>query len=260
MRTDPAATDGSLEIDDGTMCSVLVPQTTKHQKRAFNNTQKRQLNSVIQRRMKTSEGLPRKHELVCVIAVMLLQTATAFLPQQLPTSLPQNNKNGIVILKSSEDSNAPPEKAEKKEPIILSPNPEAADPKYSVRGAIGQGDFVISREGGPTKEELANENILRIVLSESADLEVNTLMWKCLGYRFDPEKEEWNNSECFPNWRENYPTPPDLIGMQRIYSPDIDKPSLRANQALVRSVPVDNKQSLKEHMKPLGWKGFQVRT
>ena len=22
------------------------------------------------------------------------------------------------------------------------------------------------------------------------DLEVNTLLWKCLGYRFDPEKEE----------------------------------------------------------------------
>lgn len=41
------------------------------------------------------------------------------------------------------------------------------------------------------------------------------------------------------------------------YSPEIDKPSLKANQDLVRSIPVDNKQSLKEHLKPLGFKGYQ---
>jgi hypothetical protein len=41
------------------------------------------------------------------------------------------------------------------------------------------------------------------------------------------------------------------------YSPEIDKPSLKANQALVRSIPGDNKQSLKEHLKPLGFKGYQ---
>jgi hypothetical protein len=32
---------------------------------------------------------------------------------------------------------------------------------------------------------------------------------------------------------------------------------LKANQDLVRSIPVDNKQSLKEHLKPLGFKGYQ---
>jgi hypothetical protein len=41
------------------------------------------------------------------------------------------------------------------------------------------------------------------------------------------------------------------------YSPEIDKPSLKANQDLVRSIPLDNKQSLKEHLKPLGFKGYQ---
>ena len=41
------------------------------------------------------------------------------------------------------------------------------------------------------------------------------------------------------------------------YSPEIDKPSLTANQDLVRSIPIDNKQSLKEHLKPLGFKGYQ---
>lgn len=45
--------------------------------------------------------------------------------------------------------------------------------------------------------------------------------------------------------------------MQRVYEPEIDKPCRQANQALVRSIPVDNKQSLKEHMRPLGWKGYQ---
>ena len=205
----------------------------------------------------------KKAQLVVVAAVLLIQqTATAFLPH--PHQQPNKiyvplAEERIAFSKGASEDQAPEQKKEKKEPIILSPNPEAADPKYSVRGPIGQGNFIISREGGPTKEELSNENILRIVKSECTDLEVNTLVWKGLGYRFDPEKEEWNNSECFPNWREKYPNPPDLIGMRRIYSPEIDKPSLRANQALVRSVPVDNKQSLKEHMKPLGWKGYQVR-
>ena len=198
-----------------------------------------------------------KSAVLAVLAALLVANADAFLPQQ--------NHMHVSILKASEESTpetpAPAPPAEKKDvkPIILEAFPEAADPMYAVRGPVGEGDFVISREGGPTAEELANENILRIVLSECTDLEVNTLVWKGLGYRFDAEKEEWNASECFPNWREKYPTPPDLIGMQRMYSREIDQVSLRANQALVKSVPVDNKQSLKEHMKPLGWKGFQVR-
>ena len=83
-------------------------------------------------------------------------------------------------------------------------------------------------------------------------------MWKCLGYRFVPEKEEWNSDEVFPKWREKYPSPPDLIGMQRIYTKEIDQPSLKANQSLVRSVPVESKQSLKAHLKPLGFRGYKV--
>jgi len=154
-----------------------------------------------------------------------------------------------------EDDEAPAETKPTIKPEILSPFLPAADPEWMNKGPVGKDDFVVSREGGPTDAELANENILKIVLSECSDLEVNTLVWKCLGYRFEDGK--WTAAECFPNWKEKYPTPPDLIGMQRIYSPDIDKPSLRSNQSLVRSIPADNKQSLKEHMKPLGWKGFQ---
>lgn len=134
----------------------------------------------------------------------------------------------------------------------------ALDPTYACKGTIGDGEFVISRLGGPTSEELSNENLLRILMIECSDLEVNTLVWKCLGYRFDPDKEEWTDSECFPKWREKYPTtPPDLIGMSRIYSKERDQPSLKANQALVRSVPADNKQSLKTHLKPYGFTGYK---
>jgi hypothetical protein len=122
-------------------------------------------------------------------------------------------------------------------------------------GKVGEGEFVVSREAGPTAEELSNENILKIVRSECTDLEVNTLVWKCLGYRF--VNGEWTSSECFSKWRERFPTPPDLIGMQRIYEREVDQPSLRSNQALVRSVPAEHKQSLKTHLKPLGFRGFQ---
>uniref|UniRef100_A0A7R9Z984 Uncharacterized protein n=1 Tax=Pseudictyota dubia TaxID=2749911 RepID=A0A7R9Z984_9STRA len=139
----------------------------------------------------------------------------------------------------------------------LQPFLPAADPSYSVRGPIGEDDFLISRLGGPSEEELGNENLLKILMIECSDLEVNTLVWKGLGYRFDAENEKWLNTECFPKWKEKYPDPPDFIGMQRIYSKEIDSPSLRANQALVRSIPADNKQSLKTHLKPYGFKGYK---
>lgn len=43
------------------------------------------------------------------------------------------------------------------------------------------GDFISSREGGPTAEELSNENLIKIVAEKSTDEEVNVLAWKCLG-------------------------------------------------------------------------------
>uniref|UniRef100_A0A6S9ADJ1 Uncharacterized protein n=1 Tax=Ditylum brightwellii TaxID=49249 RepID=A0A6S9ADJ1_9STRA len=144
-------------------------------------------------------------------------------------------------------------------PILepLQPFLPATDPKYAVTGPVGEGDFVITREGGPTKEELSNENLLSILMVECSDLEVNTLVWKCLGYRFDSSKQEWTADECFPNWKANFPTPPDLIGMSRIFSKEVDQPSLKANQAIVRSIPAENKQSLKVHLKPYGFTGYQ---
>ena len=88
---------------------------------------------------------------------------------------------------------------------------------------------------------------------------MNTLVWKCLGYRFDEEKEEWTDTECFPNWKTKHPTPPDFIGVQRIYSRDVDEISLRSNQDLVRSIPQSQKQWLIPTLKTLGFSGYTLK-
>ena len=157
----------------------------------------------------------------------------------------------------------------------LQPFLPAMDPNYRNVGPIGDKEFILSRDGPPTAEELSNENLYKILMIRCSDLEVNTLVWKCLGYRFmekekndDDEDDEdsgddttthyWNSDQVFPKWKDKFPTPPDLIGMQRIYTKEVDQVSLKANQSLVRSVPVDNKQSLKTHLKPLGFTGYKV--
>lgn len=101
--------------------------------------------------------------------------------------------------------------------------------------------------------------MLRIVKIECTDLEVNTLVWKCLGYRFNTENESWTPDEVFPKWKERFPIPSDFINMQRVYSQEVDEPCLKSNQALVRSIPADKKQSLKPTLKPLGWTGYQFK-
>jgi SIT4 phosphatase-associated protein len=49
-----------------------------------------------------------------------------------------------------------------------------------------------------------------------------------------------------------------ILGMQRIYSKEVDSPSLKNNQHLVRSVPDEFKQSLKQNLKPLGFTGYKL--
>jgi hypothetical protein len=144
--------------------------------------------------------------------------------------------------------------------IILEPFLPAVLPSYINEGPVGEGEFLVSRTGGPTKEELTDENLYKIIDRKASDLEVNALVWKCLGYRFDEAKSEWTAEEVFPKWKKGFPTPPDLVGMQRIYSKEIDGPCLRNNQALVKSIPVENKASyLKRQMEPFGFTGYKVR-
>ncbi len=178
------------------------------------------------------------------------------------TSL-QNQESSLTRLMASAEGNSDESKntAQSKKPESpkpLDPVVAALDPKYKCTEPVGQGDFTVTRAGGPSKEELSNENLYNILMLKCTDLEVNTVVWKCLGYRFDEEAEEWTNAEVFPKWKEMYPEPPDFIGMARIYSRDVDKPSLQSNQALVKSVPTDFKQFLKVHLKPLGFTGYQV--
>mmetsp|Transcript_26497 Transcript_26497/g.34510 ORF Transcript_26497/g.34510 Transcript_26497/m.34510 type:complete len:283 (-) Transcript_26497:392-1240(-) len=189
----------------------------------------------------------------------------SFSPQTiLSPSWGNSMRSATTLRESADDDNAADTPARSAPPpvkidpaILLQPFLPAVDPMFKVRGPVGEEDFIISRTGGPTDAELTNENILKIVLSESSDLEANTLCWKCLGYRFDEENERWTTEEVFPKWRDQYPEPPDFIGMQRIYSKEVDQPSLTSNRALTSSIPVEHKQMLKVQLKPLGFKGFQ---
>lgn len=184
-------------------------------------------------------------------SAFLFSTANSFSPTVLTFS-------GHTRLFSSQSPTSESEEPTHVEPEVLQPFLPATDPMYAVRGSIGEDDFIVTRDGGPTKEELSNENVLKIVNLQCNDLEVNTLVWKCLGYRFDADDEEWKPDEVFPNWRERYPNPPDLVGMSRIFSQEVDTPVLRANQAITKSVPVEFKNSLRTHLKPLGFRGFKL--
>jgi len=136
--------------------------------------------------------------------------------------------------------------------------------KYSNKGRLPNveaGKFLLSRSGPPVDNEITNEQFMKVLqwgdyAEHTSDLEVNTLVWKCLGYRF--VDGVWRDDECFPNWKAKYPSPPDFIGMQRVYSKEVDNPSLRANQALCKTIPLGNKQSLKEHLREYGFTGFKL--
>uniref|UniRef100_A0A7S2RBC0 Uncharacterized protein n=1 Tax=Rhizochromulina marina TaxID=1034831 RepID=A0A7S2RBC0_9STRA len=133
----------------------------------------------------------------------------------------------------------------------------AADRLASSPGLEVPEGFVLTDSLEPTDEELTNENMLRIILSMCTDQEVNLLVWKCLGYRKNSDGS-WDNEKCFPKWREKYPEPPDLIGVTRTYTKEVDGPVMKANQALVRTVPMKFKQSIRDHLRPEGFFGFKL--
>lgn len=191
-----------------------------------------------------------------LLSCVLLQDAYAFVTTPLRSI---SSQKFLLNEAAAEDpTTKEPRKPAKPRAVILDPYLPAADPKYKVTGKVGGGgEFIVSRTGGPTDEELADENLHRIIERKASDLEVNTLVWKCLGYRFDGQ--EWTPEEAFPKWKDRFPEPPDFIGMQRIYSKEIDGPCLRNNQSLVRSIPAENKASyLKKHMMPFGFTGYKV--
>ncbi|AFY35481.1 DUF1823 family protein [Calothrix sp. PCC 7507] len=90
---------------------------------------------------------------------------------------------------------------------------------------------------------LNTDTIWAILHEKIDDVTVNQLVWYYLGYRYDSSAEQWNTSEVAPEWRDEYPQPPDFID------------SRPATVKLTRSIPQDNKQILKEK---LGFKGYKI--
>merc|ERR1711871_742775 len=109
--------------------------------------------------------------------------------------------------------------------------------------------FQEPESAGVSADELTNEAIVKFVREEVTDEPVNELVWRCLGYK--RTSEGWNSDDVFPKWRAEYPQPPDLIGVTRTYSKDVDEVVLRANQALVTSIPMKYKGGIKEHLRKL---------
>lgn len=91
--------------------------------------------------------------------------------------------------------------------------------------------------------QLNTETIWTILNEEIDDGTVNQLVWHCLGYRYDELSQQWDISKVQPEWRDEYPQPPDFIENR---SPTVK---------LTRSIPAENKQLLKEQ---LGFKGYKI--
>ncbi|BAY77412.1 hypothetical protein NIES25_38740 [Nostoc linckia NIES-25] len=90
---------------------------------------------------------------------------------------------------------------------------------------------------------LNTDTIWAILKDELDDATVNHLLWHYLGYRYDSSTGQWDNSQVAPEWQDEYPQPPDFID------------SRPATVKLTRSIPTENKRSLKEK---LGFKGYKI--
>ncbi|MFO8039572.1 MAG: DUF1823 family protein [Sodalinema sp.] len=90
---------------------------------------------------------------------------------------------------------------------------------------------------------LNRETIWAILNKELDNETVNRLVWHYLGYRYDPQQQQWKTEQVAEDWRETYPEPPDFIEHRP------------PNVKLTRSIPKPNKQLLKEK---LGFKGYKI--
>ena len=119
--------------------------------------------------------------------------------------------------------------------------------------------LVLDVKGPVTAEELSNENLVRIVNLECSDLECDHLAWKCLGYKYDLESNTFLlSADVFPKWAAKYPDAPDLIGLARNYSPEIDKPVRDASMNLMRSIPRDYKGGVRA-LESQGFRGYKLK-
>ncbi|MBU7586160.1 MAG: DUF1823 family protein [Nostoc sp. TH1S01] len=87
------------------------------------------------------------------------------------------------------------------------------------------------------------DTIWGILKDQIDDATVNQLVWYYLGYRHNATTDKWENNEVLPEWRDEYPEPPNFLE------------SRPATMKLTRSIPTEYKQSLKEK---LGFKGYKI--
>ncbi|MBP0001309.1 MAG: DUF1823 family protein [Cyanobacteria bacterium SID2] len=90
---------------------------------------------------------------------------------------------------------------------------------------------------------LNTDTIWAILNEELDDDTVNRLVWHYLGYRYNGNTGQWDNSDVSEAWKQDYPEPPDFIANR--------PPTVK----LTRSIPKPNKQLLKEK---LGFKGYKI--
>ena len=90
---------------------------------------------------------------------------------------------------------------------------------------------------------LNTETIWLILEEKIDDATVNQMVWYYLGYRYNNSNQSWDNSQVAAEWVKEYPEPPNFIENR--------PPTIK----LTRSIPIENKQLLKEK---LGFKGWKV--
>ena len=121
------------------------------------------------------------------------------------------------------------------------------------------GSFV-DKSGAVTMAELADANLVGIVSEQASDSDVNVLLWKCLGYRYNKEGDAppaWSSEEVFPKWAAKYPSPPDMIGITRRYDPETDRHVRNASMDLMRSIPRDFKGGVRS-LTEVGWRPWKL--
>lgn len=118
----------------------------------------------------------------------------------------------------------------------------------------GTSTLIIDKTTDPTDEEIADANLVKIVMLEATDQQCNDLFWNCLGYRYDAETQTYDNGKVFPKWRGKYPNPPDVIGVTRNYADvSIDKPVRDASMNMMRGIPRGYSGSGVKRLTESGW-------
>lgn len=116
-------------------------------------------------------------------------------------------------------------------------------PIISSAGQSTTSHFSLNQLLMSTLPPLNTQTVWAILNDTIDDAIVNQLVWHYLGYRYNSATGQWDNSQVAPEWRDEYPQPPNFLH------------SRPATVKLTRSIPTANKQITKEK---LGFKGYKI--